>query len=112
MFDLFEGTLLKRLRVPVPGGGSAAGRRNIRNRITSLAWRSGDVELYSAHADGRIRAWKPKTKEEMEVEREEEAEQDDDGDDDDDDEQESRKRKRKALDDVFRDLTRRKITFT
>ena len=120
MFDLFEGTLLKRLRVAVApkmssGGGSAAtGRRlpNVRNnRITSLAWRSGDVELYSAHSDGLIRAWKPKTKEEMQIERDEEAERVDHDDSNDDDEHESRKRKRQALDDVFRDLTRRKITF-
>lgn len=111
MFDLFEGTLLKRLRVAVAPSGSTAGRRNVKNnnRITSLAWRSGDVELYSAHSDGLIRAWKPKTKEEVQIERDEEAEQG--GDDEDEDEDESRKRKRKALDDVFRDLTKRKITF-
>ena len=117
MFDLFEGTLLKRLRVAVApktanGGESVAtGRRpNIRNnRITSLAWRSGDVELYSAHSDGLIRAWKPRTKEETQIERDEEAEQADD--DEDEDEDGSRKRKRQALDDIFRDLTRQKITF-
>ena len=110
MFDLFEGTLLKRLRVPgVPGSGiPAGGQRNIRNRITSLAWRSGDVGMYSAHSDGRIRGWKPKTGEEMQVEKDDEMEKA--GEDEDEDE--SRKRKRKALDDVFRDLTRQKITFT
>ena len=73
------------------------------------------MELYSAHSDGLIRAWKPKTKEEMQIERDEEAERagnNESSDDDDDDEHESRKRKRQALDDVFRDLTRRKITFT
>ena len=113
MFDLFEGTLLKRLRVPsvavaqqASGGRSAAGQRNIKNRITSLAWRTGDVELYSAHSDGLVRAWKPKTKEETQIERDD-AEQVDG-----DDEDEGRKRKRQALDDVFRDLTRQKITFT
>lgn len=109
MFDLFEGTLLKRLRAPgvaIAQASGSAGQRNIRNRITSLAWRAGDVELYSAHSDGLIRAWKPKTKEEMQIENDE-AEQVDDEDED-----ESRKRKRQALDDVFRDLTRQKITFT
>ena len=108
MFDLFEGTLLKRLRAPgvaVAQASGSAGQRNIRNRITSLAWRSGDVEVYSAHSDGLIRAWKPKTTEEMRIERDE-AEQVDDGDED-----EGRKWKRQALDDVFRDLTRQKITF-
>lgn len=108
MFDLFEGTLLKRLRAPgvaVAQASGSAGQRNIRNRVTSLGWRSGDVEMYSAHSDGLIRAWKPKTKEEVQVEKDE-AEQVD-GDED-----ESRKRKRQALNDVFRDLTRQKITFT
>lgn len=108
MFDLFEGTLLKRLRAPavaVAQASGSAGQRNIRNRVTSLGWRSGDVEMYSAHSDGLIRAWKPRTKEEIQVEKDE-TEQGD-GDED-----ESRKRKRQALDDVFRDLTRQKITFT
>ena len=108
MFDLYEGTLLKRLRVPgvtVAHASGTAGQRNIRNRVTSLAWRMGNVELYSAHSDGVIRAWKPRTAEEILVEKDE-AEQVEDGED------ESRKRKRQALDDVFRDLTKQKITFT
>ena len=107
MFDLFEGTLLKRLRapgVPVAQASGSAGQRNIRNRVTSLAWRTGDVQMYSAHSDGLIGAWKPKTKAEMQIEKDE-AEQVD-GDED-----EGRKRKRQALEDVFRDLTRQKITF-
>ena len=108
MFDLFEGTLFKRLKVPgaaiAPASGSA-GQRNVRNRVTSLAWRAGDVEMYSAHSDGMIRAWKPRTKAEVEIEKDE-VEQTDDAED------ESRKRKRQALDDIFRDLTRQKITFT
>lgn len=108
MFDLFEGTLHKRLRFPAAAVAQAsgnAGQRNIRNRISALAWRPGNVELYSAHSDGVIRAWQPQTQEEAEIENDE-AEQVDDGED------ESRKRKRQALDDVFRELTRQKITFT
>ena len=105
MFDLFEGTLLKRLRPhdiqlsQLPG---TTGQRNVRNRITSLAWRSGDVELYSAHSDGVIRAWKSQTAEDTEADEEDVKNSGD----------ESRKRKRQALDDVFRDLTKQKITFT
>ena len=109
IFDLFEGTLLKRLRAPgaaVAQASGSVGQRNIRSRVTSLAWRFGDVEMYSAHSDGLVRAWKPKTKEEVQVERDEEAGPVDEGED------EGRKRKRQALDDVFRDLTRQKITFT
>lgn len=108
MFDLFEGTLLKRLKAPGAAVGQASGRagqRNITNRATCLAWRAGDVEFYSAHSDGIIRAWKARTKEETEVEMNE-ADQIEDSVD------ESRNRKRRALDDVFRNLTKQKITFT
>ena len=110
MFDLIEGTLHKRLRapgIPVAQVQGSAGQRNIRNRVTSLAWRAGHTELYSAHSDGTIRAWMPRTTEDAGVEAEELAESATP-----DDEDESRKRKRQALDEVFRDLTRQKITFT
>lgn len=107
MFDLFEGTLLKRLRVPgvpaIPARGSAA-QVNARSRTTSLAWRAGNVDLYSAHSDGAIRAWLPRPQEEIQAENEELEEAnglEDEG-----------RRKRQALDDVFRDLTKQKITFT
>ena len=108
MFDLVEGTLFKRLKAPgaaVAQASGSAGQRNIRHRITSLAWRMGDVEMYSAHSNGVIHAWKPRTRDEIELEKEEAehvAEVDDP----------SRKRKREALEEVFRDLTRQKITFT
>ena len=108
MFDLFEGTLFKRLKVPgaaVAQASGSAGQRNIRNRVTSLAWRAGNVEMYSAHSNGVIHAWKSRTRDEVELEKEE-AENVDDGEDS------GRKRKREALEEVFRDLTRQKITFT
>ncbi|KAG8533121.1 uncharacterized protein KY384_001904 [Bacidia gigantensis] len=108
MFDLFEGTLLKRLRIPeinVAQAKGAAGQRSIRNRVTSLCWRAGNIEYYSAHSDGLIRAWKPQTKAELELDREE-AEIVFDSEDN------ERKRKRQVLDDMFRDLTKQKITFT
>lgn len=101
MFDLFEGTLLKRLRVPVAQSRTSQSRNN---RVTSLCFRMGDVEMYSAHGDGLIRAWKPRTKEEIELEKAEEFEGRDE-------EAESRKRKRQLLNDIHRDLTRTKITF-
>ena len=108
VFDLFEGTLLKRLRTPatvVAQADGSAGLRNVRNKVTSLAWRAGDIEMYSGHSDGLIRAWKPETKDVEELDRED-VEGIDDGEDND------RKRKREALDEMFRDLTRQKITFT
>lgn len=108
VFDLFQGTLLKRLRasgIAVAQSRGNMGQRNIRSRITSLAWRAGNVEVYSAHSDGVLRAWMPRTAEEVELD-EEEALEAEGGED------ESRKRKRQALDEVFRDLTKQKITFT
>ncbi|KAL9604594.1 MAG: hypothetical protein Q9179_001787 [Wetmoreana sp. 5 TL-2023] len=107
MFDLFEGTLLKRLRVPgiplAPVQGRIA-QANIRSRITSLAWRAGLVDLYSAHSDGAIRTWSPRTQDDLLAENEE-------ADRPEGSEEENRKRKRDALDEVFRDLTKQKITF-
>ena len=107
IFDLFEGTLLKRLRASGVAAAQAHGsarQRNIKSRVTSLAWRTGDVGMYSAHSDGVVRAWLPRTDEE--VEADEDEEDDTSGKDD------NRKRKRQALNEVFRDLTRQKITFT
>ena len=127
MFELSEGRLLRRLRAagskigaqPLNQagdgggrGGSSGGLRNAKNRVTSLAWRgAGHVEMYSGGSDGVVRAWMPRTKEE-EVVEEEEEQSGDSGDGDGDGEAAERKRKRVALDEVFRDLTKRKITFT
>ena len=108
MFDLFQGTLFKRLRAPRIGLTQShrnPSQRNVKNRITSLAWRAGSVEIYSAHSDGFVRAWLPRTPEETEVDGEE-ALEGEAGED------ETRKRKRQALDEAFRDLTKQKITFT
>jgi DNA excision repair protein ERCC-8 len=106
MFDLFEGKLHKRFRrsdIPVAQPWDNVGQ-NIRHRVTSLAWRSGHIELYSAHSDGVIRTWLPRTVDDAEFEAEENAAENE--------EDESRKRKRDALSEVFRDLSRQKITFT
>ena len=110
MFELHEGKLLKRLKVPGPitaAVKSRTGERNVKNRITGLVWRGQAEGIYSAHTDGQIRAWLPRTAEDELLDKEEEdslKRQDDDQD-------EGAKRKRQVLDDVFRDLTRQKITF-
>ncbi|ESZ95999.1 hypothetical protein SBOR_3619 [Sclerotinia borealis F-4128] len=107
-FQLHEGRLLKRLKVPGPNVAavrSRTGERNIKNRITALAWREPADGIYSAHTDGQIRAWRPRTEEDAELDREEEREIADT------DDSEGGKRKRNVLDDVFRDLTRQKISF-
>ena len=110
MFDLIDGTLHKRLRapgVPIAQARNSIGQRNIKNKVTSLAWRTGSIELYSGHSDGIIHAWMPRTKEDADMDEEESKEGERS-----DDEDQGRKRKRQALDQVYRDLTRQKITFT
>ncbi|KAG6985295.1 hypothetical protein G7Y79_00118g101930 [Physcia stellaris] len=42
----------------------------VRNNLIGLR-AAGDVEMYSAHSDGVIRAWKPRTAEEVEADNEE-----------------------------------------
>ncbi len=108
MFLLHEGKLLKRLKVPGPNTAVVAsrrGERNTRNRVTALTWRGVSEGVYSGHSDGQIRVWAPRTFAD---------------DEDDEDEMEHAlevneevgvKRKRQVLDDIFRDLTRQKITF-
>ena len=107
-FDLFEGTLLKRLRFRKPAAAAAAAvaggqRREIKSKITSLAWRAGNIEMFSGHSDGMVRAWMPRTRDD--VEDDDKVAPGEGGED------EARKRKREALDEVFRDLTKQKISF-
>lgn len=108
MFDLFEGTLLKRLRV----GGAATAQsrgstvqRNTKGAVRSLAWRAGNVQVYSAHSDGKIRVWDPQNDQSLDSTDEESNDVGSEGD-------EQSKKKRKALDEIFRDLTKRTVTFT
>ena len=108
--SLFDGTLLKRLRPTIEpqdsqASASGTGRRSWKNRTTALAWRTHSVELYSAHTDGRICAWMPRTNEDAMVDEEEAAESSEDAASD-------RKRKRDVLDDIVDEMTNRKITFS
>ncbi|CZT44975.1 probable DNA excision repair protein ERCC-8 [Rhynchosporium secalis] len=110
VFELHEGRLLKRLKVPGPINASVrsrTGERNIKGRVTALTWRGLAGGLYSSHTDGNIRAWLPRTAEDDELDEDEESL----FTRDEDNENEGAKRKRKVLDDVFRDLTRQKISF-
>ena len=110
MFELHEGKMLKRLKVPGPTMAtvrSMTGERNTKNRTTAIVWRSAVEGVYSAHTDGQIRAWVPRTPSDALADKEDEdgrevqvADEDERG-----------KRKRQVLDDVFRDLTRQPITF-
>ena len=62
--------------------------------------------MYSAHVDGVIRCWKPRTWEDVAVEREE---REDDGTAESENE---RKRKREELDQIVRDLTGKRTTYS
>ena len=133
MFDLFQGTLLKRLR-PLMADGSTApalsslsssssstAKRTIKASLTSLAWRAGSVQIFSGHSDGIIRTWMPRTRDEDELDEAElrEIEGGASADDDDEDRNPSNKRKKKTkkrenrrvLDGIYRDLTEKRLTF-
>lgn len=103
-FDLLDGTLLQQLKAPKSATSSSAAQRNAKNRTTTLDWRAHDVELYSGHSDGTIRAWKPWTEEDAlaEEEKEEVVTEED----------VSRKRKQEALGDLFESLTKKPLTFS
>jgi DNA excision repair protein ERCC-8 len=109
-YELFDGKLIRRLRRSQPQAqndaantAAAKGQNNRKDRITSLAWRPHDVELYSAHADGSIAAWKPRTDEDAEADEEEEREREE--------REGGKKRKRGVLDEIYQDLTKKHITF-
>ena len=106
-FDLHSGSLLSRLRAPgiAANVGLDASVRNLKNRTTSLAWRAHNIEMYSAHADGTIRCWSPRTWEDAVVDQDEKPESEAA-------EAVDRKRKRDELDQIVRDLTKKPVTFT
>ncbi|ROT41336.1 WD domain-containing protein [Sodiomyces alkalinus F11] len=124
VFDLHEGTIVSRLRViGAPNSSTNAAGLNVRNRTNDMVWRGAGGKgvrrgvvmgggssfgaLYTAHSDGQIRAWMPRLPGT--------AEDDDPGEGptagEEEDEQ-SRTRKRKAVDDAFRSLMGRQITFS
>lgn len=97
MFEMREGTFVKRLRVPGLMGGSqvSRGRPSALSaaRINDLIWRgngaSGEgLELFSAHGDGTVRAWVP-------------HEPDGEPTDAEEAEMADRKRKRDVLDEIY-----------
>ncbi|KAF4982900.1 hypothetical protein FZEAL_1596 [Fusarium zealandicum] len=119
ILDLHDGEIVTRLRSPGvtnplgPRGGEMG-----RNRITGIAWRGsagggrqiGPVmgggnsvgAIYSSHMDGQIRAWAPQIPGPEDIAEEEEVEED----------EVVKKKKRKAVDDAYRSLMGKTITFT
>lgn len=112
MYEMREGTFIKRLRVPglmtrahqqqqLRGRSSALSAA----RINALAWRGNGaagegVELFSAHGDGTIRTW---------VSREPQGEPSDEAEEA---ELADRKRKRDVLEEIYRGLMSPSVTFT
>ncbi|RDA93754.1 hypothetical protein CP533_0201 [Ophiocordyceps camponoti-saundersi (nom. inval.)] len=118
-YDLHRGDLVTRLRSPGSSNPVAARGANAgRNRITSIAWRGsggggrlvGPVmgggnsfgAIYSSHHDGQVRAWMPPIPGPNDL---------DDGDDELGEDDEVKSRKRKAVDDAYRSLMGKKVTF-
>ncbi|KAK4214747.1 WD40-repeat-containing domain protein [Rhypophila decipiens] len=122
IMDLHEGTIITRLRGMGPGMAAVragrGGERTVKNRLTSVVWRgaggfagsSGVVMggrtsaggLYSGHLDGQIRVWMPQL-DGLDNEDEDEASQE---------VADARAKKRKVLDDAFKSLMGRQITFS
>ncbi len=110
-YELFDGKLQRRMRRPevqkgtadVAAAANGRGQRNTKDRITALAWRAHDIELYSAHADGTICAWKPRTDDDIDADEGERV--------DEEEKNESRKRKRDVLEDIYAGLTKKNVTF-
>ncbi|KAL1304677.1 hypothetical protein AAFC00_003633 [Neodothiora populina] len=116
VYEMHTGKLLTRLRTPSFASkrtavSAGSGTRNVVNRTTSLAWRAHTIELYSAHSDGTIRSWKPKTWEDKATEEESNVDADGDDNNIDDHDARERKRKREELDDIVDSLTKRKVTY-
>lgn len=111
-FDLHSGSLLSRLRMQTPALVGApqmldpGASRNLTPRTTSLAWRAHHVEMYSAHADGAIRCWRPRTWEDAAIEKEEKEESGEGAN------EAERKRKREELDGIVRELTKKRVTYS
>ncbi|KAL6708659.1 hypothetical protein ACN47E_002355 [Coniothyrium glycines] len=103
-YELLEGKLIRRLRranieefTLAPESTTSKSHRYTKDRITALAWRAHDIEMYSAHGDGSIIAWKPRTEEDAVLDEEDEHERKS--------LEVGKKRKRGILDNIYKDLT-------
>ncbi|KAH7326073.1 WD40-repeat-containing domain protein [Stachybotrys elegans] len=117
-FNLHDGKLINRLRSP--GTANPVGPRGSTmgsNRITDIVWRgsggsgrqmgavmgggNSSGAIYSAHLDGQIRAWMPHLPGPDDVDENEELNED----------EEARRKKRKAVDDAYKSLMGKQVTF-
>ena len=94
IYELLEGRVITRLR---PG-------RRPRGGLAAVIWRTGWGDVYAGWKDGQLKVWSPNGE----------------GDDDDgtideepiDTQEDERSKKRKAMNEMYRDMTRQRITFT
>lgn len=108
MFELREGTFIKRLKVPGLISRSHQQQRGRSTaltaaRINDLAWRgnggSGEgIEMFSAHGDGTIRAWASRVPEELNETVQMELEE--------------KKRKRDVLEEIYQSLSSPSVRFS
>ena len=110
MYELFEGRLLKKMKVPRPKLeeiGKGGRKHTSSSRVTAMSWRAHSVEFLTAQSDGTIHSWTPRASGEAAT---------DEGDDSSDEEEapadDVRKKKRETLQNIERDLKRPRITFT
>ncbi|CAA9964633.1 DNA excision repair protein ERCC-8 [Pyrenophora teres f. maculata] len=102
-YQVFDGKLIRRLGRTDKQASNTNTLVQPKDAIASLAWRPHHVEMYSAHADGNIVAWKARTEEDAELDEEEEMERGE--------REGGRKRKRGVLEELYQDLTNRQISF-
>ena len=94
IYELLEGRVITRLR---------SGRRP-KEGLLAVGWRTGWGEVFAGWKDGFLKAWTARNEgddEEELLDIEEKV-----------DEQEERRKKRKAMEEMYKDLTRQKMTFT
>ncbi|KAK7419340.1 hypothetical protein QQZ08_010873 [Neonectria magnoliae] len=119
ILDLHDGNIVTRLRSPgVSNPVGPRGGQMGRNRITSIVWRGagggghqvGPVmgggnsigAIYSSHMDGQIRAWASQIPGPEDLDEDEEMGED----------EETKRKKRKAVNNAYRSLMGKQITFT
>lgn len=110
VYELMDGRLVARLRAPgslaqPKVGKSGRPPSNAKTRVNALQWKAHTLEVFSAHTDGQIRAWTPTVGVDDDVEGATA------GAGDPAEESVEKKRRREALEDMYQDITQRKITF-
>lgn len=103
--ELLEGRILRRLKLPGPSEAvlrnKPGAQRRVAKRVTSLAWRGPGEGFVSTDTGGFVRVWGSGMLEDQGDELDEKPTEDAD----------ARKRKRNVLDEVYKDLIGKKVTF-